>query len=76
MGLPGRSDHPDVQGVVAESRKKVLAAGKVVIGEPSDAASAQQMIADGILLISTEVQAMWINTARAYLNELQGGGER
>jgi 4-hydroxy-2-oxoheptanedioate aldolase len=76
MGLPGRSDHPDVQGVVAEARKKVLAAGKVVIGEPSDAASAQQMIADGILLISTEVQGMWVNTTRAYLNELQGGGSR
>ncbi len=45
-------------------------------GEPSGADSAQQMIADGILLISTEVQGMWVNTARAYLSELQGGGSR
>ena len=65
LGLAGRSDHPDVQAAVAEGRKKVLAAGKVLIGEPSDAASAKQMIADRILLISTYVQGMWVNTTRA-----------
>ncbi len=74
MGLPGGSDHPDVQAVVAEARQKVLAAGKVLIGEPSDAASAKQMIADGILLISSYMQGMWINTARAYLSELKEKG--
>jgi 2-keto-3-deoxy-L-rhamnonate aldolase RhmA len=76
MGLPGRSDHPDVQAAVAEARKKVLAGGKVLIGEPADLASARQMIADGILLISTVVQEMWVNTTRAYLKELKEEGKR
>ena len=72
MGLPGRSDHPDIQAAVAEGRKKVLDAGKVLIGEPADVASARQMLVDGALLISTAVTTMWADTARAYLSELRG----
>jgi 4-hydroxy-2-oxoheptanedioate aldolase len=72
MGLPGRSDHPDVQAALAEGRKKVLDAGKVLIGEPTNVASARQMLADGVLLISTQVTKMWADTARAYLSELLG----
>jgi hypothetical protein len=34
------------------------------------------MIADGILLISTVVQEMWVNTTRAYLKELKEEGKR
>ncbi len=70
MGLPGRSDHPDVQAALAEGRRKVVAAGKVLIGEPADAVTAKKMIADGCLLISTQVKSMWSGVARSYLKEL------
>jgi 4-hydroxy-2-oxoheptanedioate aldolase len=71
MGLPGQSNHPDIQAALVDGRKKVLAAGKVLIGEPTDLASAKQMLDDGTLLISTGIKEMWINAARTYLNQLQ-----
>ena len=73
MGLPGQGDHPDVQAAVAEGKRKVLDAGKILIGEPEDVASAKQMIAEGALLISSQVKSMWRDVAADYLNELQGG---
>jgi 4-hydroxy-2-oxoheptanedioate aldolase len=72
MGFPGQSDHPDVQATLAQGRGKVLAAGKVLIGEPADVASAKQMLDDGVLLISTQITRMWADTACAYLASLEG----
>ena len=71
MGLPGQSDHPDVQAAVAEGLKKVVAAGKVLIAEPGDVASAKEALAYGALLLTTDVQELWANVARAYLDEVR-----
>ena len=71
MGFGGRVDHPAVQAAVAEGWKKVLDAGKVLIGVPSDAASAKQMLDDGVLLILTDVMGLWINASQTYLSELK-----
>ena len=71
MGKPGRPDHPEVQASLAEGRRKVKAAGKLLIGEPSDAATARQLIADGVLLVSTQVMAMLAGTVRTYLANVQ-----
>ncbi len=71
MGFPGQSDHPDVQAALAEGYRKIKAAGKVLIGEPAEAPSAKQLLADGVLLISTQVTPMWASTVRAYLTELR-----
>ena len=73
MGLPGRSDHPDVQAAVAEARKKVLAAGKVVIGEPSDAThcTANDSRWDSAHFNGSP-RDVGQTRPRAYLNELQG----
>jgi 4-hydroxy-2-oxoheptanedioate aldolase len=72
MGLPGQSDHPDVQAAVAEGRKKVVEAGKVLIAEPGDVASAQEALAHGALLLTSDVQGMWARVTRAYLDEVRG----
>jgi 4-hydroxy-2-oxoheptanedioate aldolase len=71
MGMPGQSNHPDILAAVAEGRKKVVAAGKVLIAEPTDVASAKQMLANGALLISTDVRDMWANTTRTYVKEIR-----
>ena len=70
MGHPGRADHPDVQAALAEGKRKVRAANKLLIAEPANAAAARQAIADGALLISTQVTAMLANTARDYLKDI------
>ena len=72
MGLPGGTDHPAVKAALAEGRQKVRAAGKALIGEPSDVATARAYLAEGVQLVSTQVTAMLTNTARAYLAELKG----
>lgn len=71
MGLPGRWDHQEVQASLAEGRKKVLDAGKVLIAEVADVQSARQALAEGALLISTQVNRMWANSAEDYLGDLQ-----
>ena len=71
LGLPGRTDHPDVQTTLADGRKKVLAAGKALIGETSTMASAKQALADGALLISTSAMGLLGGAGRAYLRELR-----
>lgn len=72
MGFPGRWDHQEVQAAMAEGRKKVLDAGKVLIAEPADVQSARQALAEGALLISTEVGKIWAKSAGNYLRELRG----
>jgi 2-keto-3-deoxy-L-rhamnonate aldolase RhmA len=71
MGLPGRSDDPRVQQAVVEGRRKVLASGKALIGEPADAETAKRMIEDGVLLISTQVSSMWQRLFSSYLAEVK-----
>lgn len=71
MGLPGRSDHPDVQAWVAEGRKKILESGKVLFAEPADAVAARKAILEGARLVSTSVARLWTNATRAYLQELR-----
>ena len=71
MGLGGCMDHPDIQAAVAEGSKKVLGAGKVLISVASDAPSAKQMLADGVLLILTDVMGLWVNATQSYLGELK-----
>jgi 4-hydroxy-2-oxoheptanedioate aldolase len=44
MGIPGQSNHPDVQEWVAEGRRKALAAGKVIFAEPVDVDSAREAL--------------------------------
>ena len=72
MGLPGQNDNPEVQAYVAEGKRKVLEAGKVLIAETSDAESAQQALAEGALLISTFFNGLVDRAARSYLAELRG----
>jgi 4-hydroxy-2-oxoheptanedioate aldolase len=72
MGLPGLSDHPDVQAAVAEGRRKVVAGGKALIAEPGDATSAEEALALGALLLTTDVQELWANAARSYLDKVRG----
>ena len=67
MGLPGQSDHPDVQAAIAEGCRKVLAAGKVLISEPSDANSARQALDEGARLLTTQLHVMWAHTLCEYL---------
>lgn len=71
MGLPGRSDHPDVQAWVAEGKKKVLESGKVLFAEPADVMAAKRAILEGARLISTSATRLWASTTRAYLEELK-----
>jgi len=70
MGYSNR-DHPAVQEVVAEGRRKVLAAGKMLFGGAADAATARQLIGQGALLIHTRVTEMWGNLSAAYLKEVR-----
>lgn len=71
MGLPGCHDHPEVLAALATGRQKVVAAGKILIGEPANLQAAQQMLADGALLLSTHVTAILADGARRILRELQ-----
>ena len=71
MGMPGQFDHPEVQAAVAEGRRKVVEAGKVLIGEGSDAQTVRGLMDEGALLISTGVNFMLSNVVRAYLDELK-----
>lgn len=71
MGYPGRPDHPAVQEALAEGRRKVLTAGKAMIGEPADADGAKRMIEEGVLLISTQMTTMWGNLFKSYLKEVR-----
>jgi 4-hydroxy-2-oxoheptanedioate aldolase len=70
MGHPGQPDHPEVRAALEEGVKVVKAAGKVRIGEPSDAETALQMLDDGVLLVSTQVTRMWQEAARDYLTRV------
>ena len=72
MGLAGRQDHPDVQAAIIEGKRKALAAGKVLIGEPTNALAAKRQIADGALLIATNLTRMWEASGRAFLSEMRG----
>ncbi len=71
MGLPGCHDHPKILATLAEGRKKVVAAGKILIGEPTNLQAAQQMLADGALLLSTHITAILADGARGILRELR-----
>src|SRR5262245_3129770 len=53
MGYPGRSDHPAVQQAVAEARRKILASGKVLVGETRDASGLPELFHIGARMIST-----------------------
>ncbi len=70
MGHPGQPEHPEVQEALQEGVRVVKGAGKVRIGEPEDAAAAQKMLDDGVLLLSTQLTRMWAQTARQYLTAL------
>jgi len=72
MGYVGRKGHPEVQDVLAEGKKKVLAAGKALIGEPADAATARRMLDEGYVMLTTQVREMWAGASLAYLRELRG----
>lgn len=71
MGMTAQFDHPEVQKTVAEGRRKVVEAGKVLIGEAGDAKTARKLMDEGALLISTMVNAMLANSVRSYLEELK-----
>lgn len=71
MGLPGQHDHPDLQAALAEGRRKVVAAGKILIGEPTSLQAGRQMVADGARLLSTQITAMLVNDCRSLLRELR-----
>lgn len=71
MGLPAQFDHPEVKATVAEGRRKVVEAGKVLIGEAADAETARRLVDQGARLISTMVNAMLAKTVREYLAELR-----
>jgi 2-keto-3-deoxy-L-rhamnonate aldolase RhmA len=66
MGYQDR-DHPVVQQMIAEGRRKILAAGKAMFGGAVDVATARQMIDQGVLLIHTRVTEMWGDITRNYL---------
>lgn len=72
MNLPGQADHQRVQTLVSEGKRKVVAAGKVLIGETDDAQIAKQLIAEGALLITTNMSTMIADFGRAYLKEVRG----
>jgi len=71
MGYQDR-DHPVVQQMIAEGRRKILAAGKAMFGGAADVAMARQMIDQGVLLIHTRVTEMWGNITRNYLQAIRG----
>ena len=71
MGYQDR-DHPVVQEMIEEGRRKILAAGKAMFGGAVDASTALQMIQEGRLLIHTRVIEMWGNVTRDYLREIRG----
>ena len=71
MGYQDR-DHPAVQQVIAEGRRKILASGKALFGGAADVSTARQMIDQGSLLIHTRVTEMWGNITKNYLQELCG----
>lgn len=73
MGLPGQFDHPAVQRAVAEGRRKVVQAGKLLIGEAADAESTRRLIDQGARLISTMVNAMLARSVRDYLAQFRQG---
>jgi len=67
MGLPGQSNHPDVLAAVADGRNKALAAGKILIGEPSDADAAKKLMAEGAMLLNTSVANLLADAATTFL---------
>lgn len=71
MGLPAQFDHPDVKAAVAEGRRKVVQAGKVLIGEAADAQTARRLMDEGARLISTMANAMLAKSVQGYLAELR-----
>ena len=71
MGYQDR-DHPAVQQMIAEGRRKILASGKALFGGAADVSTARQMIEQGSLLIHTRVTEMWGNITKIYLQELCG----
>ena len=70
MGYHDR-DHPVVQEVIAEGRRKILASGKALFGGAADVSSARLAIDQGALLIHTRVTEMWGNVTRDYIKELR-----
>ena len=70
MGYQDR-EHPVVQEMIAEGRRKILASGKALFGGAADLATAKQLIDEGSLLIHTRVTEMWGNDTRHYLQQLR-----
>ena len=70
MGYQDR-DHPAVQKLIAEGRRKILASGKALFGGAPDVSTAKQMIDQGSLLIHTRVAEMWGNITKDYLQEVR-----
>ena len=71
MGYQDR-DHPVVQEVIAEGRRKILASGKALFGGAADVSTARRVIDQGALLIHTRVTEMWGNVTKNYLQEIRG----
>jgi 2-keto-3-deoxy-L-rhamnonate aldolase RhmA len=71
MGYQDR-DHPVVQEVIAEGRRKILASSKALFGGAADVSTARRAIDQGALLIHTRVTEMWGNLTRNYLREIRG----
>jgi 4-hydroxy-2-oxoheptanedioate aldolase len=71
LGLPGRHDHPTVRAALEMGWGKVLSAGKLLIGEPASLEAAQEMLARGACLLSTQVLPMLAAEARSYLAGLR-----
>jgi len=67
MGHPGRPDHPEVQRAVGEARRKILASGKVLVGETRDGASLPALFEMGARLISTSAKHLWYFAMKDYL---------
>ena len=71
LGHPGRPDHPEVQEMIAEARRKIVASGKALVGETRDVASVPALLEAGALLISTSAKHLWYESMKDYLASFQ-----
>ena len=78
MGHPGRPDHPEVQEMISQARRKIVASGKALVGETRDAASVPPLLEAGALLISTSAKHLWYHAMKEFLarfEECRRGGD-
>jgi 4-hydroxy-2-oxoheptanedioate aldolase len=67
LGHPGKLDHPDVKAAIAQAKKTVLAAGKILAVPAMDGDAARAAIADGARMTIIGGHRLFIAAAREYL---------